>query len=91
MNDSITSETDVTFLIGDFNAEPESLTYRHLVESGFVSSFASLHGKEPEKTFPTGLQASFMDTDPPITVDFVWVRVGLSGKDTLKQIRVISS
>lgn len=50
---------------GDFNAQPDSLAYKYLKEeAGFKSAFLEVNGKEPEVTFPSGLQASTMDTDP---------------------------
>lgn len=33
-----------------------------------------MHGSEPQLTFPTGLQAEFMDTDPPGTFDYIFVK-----------------
>lgn len=36
-----------------------------------------VHGGEPDHTFPTGLQAPTMDTDPPVTTDYVWVSSGV--------------
>ena len=34
-------------------------------------------GREPDHTFPTGLTAPTMDTDPPLTTDYVWVSSGV--------------
>ena len=62
--------------MGDFNAEPTSLTYKEIIDSGFRSSYSVVNGKEPSITFPTGLQAPFMDRDPPLTVDFIFYRIG---------------
>ena len=79
INDKLKSEDDIVFLMGDFNAEPDSKTYKHIVNSGFTSSYAKVNGAEPKITFPTGLQAPFMDTDPPLTVDFIFYRLGKGG------------
>ena len=76
IDDKIKSKDDIAVLTGDFNAEPSSETYRHVVKCGFRSSFATANGKEPQKTFPTGLLASYMDTDPALAVDFIFYRVG---------------
>ena len=62
--------------MGDFNAQPDSLTYKEIIDSGFRSSFFDVNKSEPKITFPTGLQAPFMDTDPPLTVDYIFYRVG---------------
>jgi endonuclease/exonuclease/phosphatase (EEP) superfamily protein YafD len=77
----IKSSTDIVILVGDFNAEPDSKTIKHILASGFRSSFLDCNGNEPSKTFPTGIQAPYMDTDPPLTVDFIFYRVG-DGKDS---------
>lgn len=61
-------------LCGDFNAKPDEETYRYLADRGYISSYKAVHKEEPSITFPTGLQASNMDTDPPGTFDYVWVR-----------------
>ena len=65
--------------MGDFNAEPGSKTYNLLIEAGFKSAHKEVHGDEPEITFPTGLQAEFMDTDPAMCLDYVFYR----GPDSL--------
>ena len=66
---------DNIFMMGDFNAEPNSPTYRLITEeSGFKSAHKVVHGVEPEITFPTGLQAEFMDTDPPGCMDYIFFK-----------------
>lgn len=87
INDSIKGEEDLVIITGDYNASPESETYKHLISEGFTSSYAFINGREPEKTFPTGLIAPHMDTDPALTVDFIFFRIGTSGK----HIKVLSS
>ena len=77
--------------MGDFNAEPTSLTYKEIIKAGFWSSHHEINKTEPPKTFPTGLQAPFMDTDPPLTVDFIFYRVGKGVHKKEKHIEVISS
>ena len=86
------SSDDLVILMGDFNAEPSSLTYKEIIESGFRSSYSVVNGKEPSITFPTGLQAPFMDRDPPLTVDFIFYRVGKDIQtDPSKHIRPTNS
>lgn len=65
---------DLVVIVGDFNAKPDSKTYRHFVDRGYVSAHAHANGAEPELTFPTGLQAEFMDTDPPGTFDYIFLK-----------------
>ena len=52
------------------------------MEAGFKSAFVTVNGKEPEDTFPTGLQAEFMDTDPAMCLDYVFYR----GPDSLRPV-----
>ena len=60
--------------VGDFNAQPDSKTYQHFIDSGYLSAFKQINGKEPDTTFPTGLQAEFMDTDPAATFDYIFYK-----------------
>ena len=64
--------------VGDFNAPPHEPAYEAIASAGFVSAHAAVHGSEPERTFPTGLQAPTMDTDPPLTTDYIWLAGGLA-------------
>ena len=48
-------EKDLAVIVGDFNAKPDSMTYKCFVDAGYTSSYVQVHGREPEKTFPTGL------------------------------------
>ena len=41
--------------MGDFNAEPKSLTYKEVIKAGFRSSHFEVNRTEPPTTFPTGL------------------------------------
>jgi endonuclease/exonuclease/phosphatase family metal-dependent hydrolase len=64
---------DAVVFTGDFNAPPDEPAYASIVDRGFVSAHKASHGSEPERTFPTGLQAPTMDRDPPLTTDYVWL------------------
>eukprot|EP01102_Stenamoeba_stenopodia_P010477 TRINITY_DN3159_c0_g1_i1.p1 TRINITY_DN3159_c0_g1~~TRINITY_DN3159_c0_g1_i1.p1 ORF type:complete len:282 (-),score=34.35 TRINITY_DN3159_c0_g1_i1:116-961(-) len=64
----------VQVLVGDFNAPPFEPAYALLESCGFQSSYKTIHGSEPESTFPTALVADTMDTDPPGCFDYVWIR-----------------
>ena len=62
-------------LAGDFNFSATSVAYSYATETaGFTSCFAYNNGQEPTKTFPTGLQAATMDTDPALTCDYIFVK-----------------
>ena len=69
-----TKEEDKVFLMGDFNAQPNSVAYNHCIAAGFKSAFKEANGQEPEITFPTGLQAEWMDTDPAMCLDYVFYK-----------------
>ena len=45
-----------------------------MLDHGYFSSYVKVHGVEPELTFPTGIQAKFMDTDPQGTFDYVFIK-----------------
>lgn len=60
-------------LMGDFNAPPTEKLHAMLREEGYRSSYASVHGSEPEKTFPSGLQAPLMDVHGEAAcLDFIY-------------------
>jgi endonuclease/exonuclease/phosphatase family metal-dependent hydrolase len=70
---------NVSILGGDFNARPDEPAYDFIVNKcGFVSGYAACNYSslyaEPERTFPTGLKALTMDTDPPITCDYIFIK-----------------
>ena len=65
---------DAIFVMGDFNANPDSSTYAAFKEAGFLSAFEQVNGREPAQTFPTGLQAPFIDKDPPGTFDYIFYK-----------------
>lgn len=44
---SASCPTPNVFLLGDFNANPRSSIYAHLLENGFVSAFYAKHQREP--------------------------------------------
>ena len=45
----------IRVVVGDFNANPYTDTYKHFEAQGYTSAYKKVHGAEPEKTFPTGL------------------------------------
>lgn len=67
--------TDAQVVVGDFNAEPVEPTYARMVAAGFGSAYAAANGADPAVTWPSGLQATAMDTDgEPGCLDYIWVR-----------------
>jgi len=62
-------------VVGDFNAEPVEATYRVMTDAGFRSAHAAANGREPNVTWPSGIQAPGMDEDgDPGCLDYIWVR-----------------
>jgi nocturnin len=66
---------DATIALGDFNADPGEPAYARMGDAGFRSAFAEVNGKDPDVTWPSGLQAPAMDTDGiPECLDYIWLR-----------------
>ena len=66
---------DGLVVVGDFNAEPVEPAYRRMTDAGFRSSFHEANGREPDVTWPSGLEAPAKDADgEPGCLDYVWVR-----------------
>jgi endonuclease/exonuclease/phosphatase family metal-dependent hydrolase len=64
-----------TIVVGDFNAEPVEPAYARMRAAGFRSAFAEANGREPDVTWPSGLQGPAIDTDGPAgCLDYIWVR-----------------
>jgi hypothetical protein len=82
-------------LAGDFNApEGELGVHGALRSAGFVSAHATAHGgKEPARTWPTGLKAPLADDEgEPHCADYIYVReLGVGGKGAAKMIKGSSS
>lgn len=66
-----TSEEDLTIIVGDFNALPESETYKFVLKSNYISLHRELHRNEPEITFHNSMDAPFKDDDPNGTFDYI--------------------
>ena len=49
-------------------------TYKLWVAEGFKSACVTLHKKEWEKTFPTGIQAPYMDPDGDDVLDYIFIK-----------------
>jgi endonuclease/exonuclease/phosphatase family metal-dependent hydrolase len=66
---------DGQVLVGDFNAEPDEPAPARLRAAGFRSAFLEANGREPEVTWPSGLDAPAKDTDgDPGCLDYIWIR-----------------
>lgn len=59
-----------TVLSGDFNAYEGEPTVA-LLKGGFRSAHEAVHGREPEKTWPTPVNT--WDNSPPGTLDYIYV------------------
>ena len=68
------SPVDAAIVTGDFNARPGEPAHRRMVTAGFRSAMVEANGREPDVTWPSGLQAPAMDTDgAPGCLDYVWL------------------
>ena len=61
-------------LVGDFNAWPDSRAVR-LLKERFTSAYQAVHGKEPEKTWPTPLLRQ--PSAPDWTLDYIFISPGV--------------
>jgi endonuclease/exonuclease/phosphatase family metal-dependent hydrolase len=62
-------------VVGDFNAEPDEPACRVMTDAGFRSAYAQANGAEPDRTWPSGIQAPGMDVDgDPGCLDYIWLR-----------------
>ena len=67
-------EALATIVVGDFNADPGEPAYARMTAAGYRSAYAEAHGREPDVTWPSGLQAPAIDTDgEPGCLDYVWL------------------
>jgi endonuclease/exonuclease/phosphatase family metal-dependent hydrolase len=71
------SGANATVVVGDFNAYVGEPTV-DLMKSRFVSAHEAVHGREPEKTWPTPVNT--YDKSPPGCLDYVYV----AGADVLE-------
>ena len=65
-------------LVGDFNAWPDSRAVR-LLKERFTSAYQAVHGKEPEKTWPTPLLRQ--PSAPDWTLDYIFLSPGVRVAD----------
>jgi endonuclease/exonuclease/phosphatase family metal-dependent hydrolase len=65
---------DLTIMLGDFNAEPDSKTYQTISEKGYVSSHMKVHSCEPINTFHNRIEAPYKDASPDGTFDYIFVK-----------------
>jgi endonuclease/exonuclease/phosphatase family metal-dependent hydrolase len=78
--------TDARIVMGDFNAEPTEPAYARMIEGGYVSAHQVANGREPDVTWPSGLQAPMIDDDgEPGCLDYIW----LSGAARVESCRLV--
>lgn len=66
---------DAAFVVGDFNTPPFEPAYDVMLSAGYRSAYRELHGTEPAVTWPSGIQATTMDTDgDPNCLDYIWYK-----------------
>jgi endonuclease/exonuclease/phosphatase family metal-dependent hydrolase len=78
--------TDARIVMGDFNAEPTEPAYARMIEGGYASAHQVANGREPDVTWPSGLQAPMIDDDgEPGCLDYIWV----SGAARVESCRLV--
>ncbi|KAI7843384.1 hypothetical protein COHA_002982 [Chlorella ohadii] len=60
-------------LCGDFNGPPQEPFHAVLRRLGYSSAYKTVHGSEPQGTWPTGIQAPLMDEGDFECLDYVYV------------------
>lgn len=66
---------DGYIVIGDFNGDYNDSTYHYMESLGYISVYKAIHESEPDKTFPSGLQAPTMDKGPEFgCIDYIWIK-----------------
>ncbi|HXI80288.1 MAG TPA: endonuclease/exonuclease/phosphatase family protein [Verrucomicrobiae bacterium] len=66
---------DGQVVMGDFNAEPDESAYARMRDAGYRSAFLEANGREPDVTWPSGLEAPAKDADgDPGCLDYIWIR-----------------
>jgi endonuclease/exonuclease/phosphatase family metal-dependent hydrolase len=63
----------VEVLAGDLNASPDEPAIAELRRAGFISAYEARHGHH-EPTYPSGLVAPSIPLEPPLCIDYLWVR-----------------
>ncbi len=67
--------SDGQIVMGDFNAEPVEPAYARMTAAGYRSAHLEANGREPEVTWPSGLEAPAKDDDgDPGCLDYIWLR-----------------
>ncbi len=80
------ADATATIVVGDFNAAPAEPAYARMVTAGYRSAHTFANGREPDVTWPSGLQAPAIDTDGEAgCLDYVWVR----GSARVESARVV--
>ncbi|CAG9461499.1 unnamed protein product [Pedinophyceae sp. YPF-701] len=72
--EGVEDEAAGVVIAGDFNARPTEAMHKLLLRNGYRSAYAARHGKEPERTWPSGIRAPLADTGDPECVDYIYYR-----------------
>jgi endonuclease/exonuclease/phosphatase family metal-dependent hydrolase len=76
----------VEIVVGDFNADPAEPAYARMTAAGFRSALLEANGREPDVSWPSGLQGPAIDTDgEPSCLDYIWLR-GAAGVDSAEVV-----
>lgn len=67
------ADCSAIILCGDLNSPPHEAVHSVLRRLGYVSAYAARHGREPQGTWPTGIEAPLRDTGDFDCLDYVYV------------------
>lgn len=87
--DKVKHKADAIILSGDFNGGPHEAFHASLDQKGFRSAHRSVHGVEPQGTWPSGIQAPFAEDGSPECLDYVyiWEAEGVLCRVTAAELR----
>jgi endonuclease/exonuclease/phosphatase family metal-dependent hydrolase len=72
---------DATVIAGDLNGGPEEPLYELMAAGGYRSAHVVVHGAEPPRTFPSGLESPGTTPELDAVLDYVWVDNTLAVRD----------
>ena len=76
--------SDGQIVMGDFNAEPVEAAYARMTAAGYRSAHVEANGREPDVTWPSGLEAPAKDDDgEPGCLDYIWLRGAVAAESCM--------
>jgi len=70
--EKISNAEDLNIILGDFNCDPNSDTYRLIKQFNYKSCYFERNGKEPENTFHNKMDCPSKDASDEMTCDYIF-------------------